>query len=111
MPRPGQVLTTVVTEPVIPTVVAPQEDDAFRWHTDLAGDETTCAALHRRVLTVSVLVLRGTPGSPHLPPNPLPLPQGERKREGGVAGDKEHWKPGTQWLHGYGTRPIRNPGF
>ncbi len=36
---------------------------------------------------------------------------GERKGEHGVAGDKAHWKPRTQWLHGHGTFPIRKPGF
>ncbi len=33
---------------------------------------------------VSEPVLRSTPGGPHLPPGPLPLPVGERKGERGT---------------------------
>ncbi len=50
----------------------------------VAGNAYVSATRWKRVVTVSGPVLRSTPGAPHLPPCPLPLPRGERKGEQGV---------------------------
>ena len=50
----------------------------------VAGNAYVSATRWQRVVTVSGPVLRSTPGDPHLPPCPLPLPRGERKGERGV---------------------------
>ncbi len=45
-------------------------------------------------------------------PAPSPwLPFARVRGNVGVAGAKERWKSLTQWLHGYGMYPMRNPGF
>ncbi len=49
----------------------------------------------------------GGDGSPSPSPCPLPLTEGERW---GLE-KKNDGKPLTQWLHGHGMFPIRNPGF
>jgi hypothetical protein len=51
----------------------------------VAGNACVSATRWQRVSTVSVPVLRCTPGGPHLPPYPLPLPVGERKGERAAA--------------------------
>jgi hypothetical protein len=50
----------------------------------LADNAYVSATRWKRGSTVSVLVLRSTPGAPHLPPGPLPLPVWERKGECGM---------------------------
>ncbi len=54
-------------------------DSARMVRETVAGNECVAATRWKRVSTVSVPVLRSTPGGPHLPPYPLPLPVGERK--------------------------------
>jgi hypothetical protein len=46
-------------------------------------------------------------------PSPWPPSSPHGGEEGGNigAGEKERWQPLTQWLHRYGTRPMRNLGF
>ncbi len=77
----------------------------------LAGIICVSATRWNSVLTVSVPVLRSTPGGPHLPPAPLPLSRGDRKGERSVAEAKECWCPLTQWSHEYGTCPMEKSGF
>jgi hypothetical protein len=52
----------------------------------------------------------GGEGSPHLPPNPLPLLHGER--QGGRGGlVRKHGGPRTQWSNRHGTSLMQHPGF
>jgi hypothetical protein len=52
----------------------------------------------------------GGEGSPHLSPNPLPLPHGERKGgRGGLV--RKHGGPRTQWSDMHGTSLMQHPGF
>ena len=52
----------------------------------------------------------GGEGSPHLPPNPLPLLHGERKGgRGGLV--RKHGGPRTQWSDMHGTSLMQHPGF
>jgi|GEM_PF-2760167 len=54
----------------------------------LAGNAGVSATRWNRGATVSVPVLRRTPGGPHLPPSLLPLPVGERKGERAARGER-----------------------
>ena len=52
----------------------------------------------------------GGEGSPHLPPQPLPLLHGER--QGGRGGlVRKHGGPRTQWSNMHGTSLMQHPGF
>jgi hypothetical protein len=64
----------------------------------LVGNVCVSATRWNRVAPVSALVLRRTPGGPHLPPCPLPLPVEERKGEGGTRGEPSLTQPDAQHL-------------
>jgi len=88
----------------------------------VAGNACVAATRWQTVLTVSGPGLRRTPGGPHLPPSPLPLPRWRRGRGGMVTSAPSPnlrtfplaprpervglrartLEPLTQWLHGYG---------
>jgi hypothetical protein len=59
----------------------------------VAGNACASATRWKKVSTVSVPVLRRTPGGPHLPPGPLPLPVGERKGERAAWGKRRSPNP------------------
>jgi hypothetical protein len=54
----------------------------------VAGNACVSATRWNRIATVATSVLRRTPGGPHLPPGPLPLPVGERKGERAAWGER-----------------------
>jgi len=60
------------------------QDIAIMLRETWAGNACVSATRWNRVATGSASVLRSTPGTPHLPPRPLPLPVWERKGECGV---------------------------
>jgi hypothetical protein len=67
------------------------------------GNTSLSSTRWKRLASDSAPVLRCTPGAPHLPPRPLPLPQEERKGSVGGAGEQERWQFLTKWSYMHAT--------
>jgi len=69
----------------------------------VVGNTSLSSTRWKRLASDSAPVLRCTPGAPHLPPRPLPLPQEERKGSVGGAGEQERWQFLTKWSYMHAT--------